>query len=182
MPVSRNKGYQPKKRNTKNRRRNSVLLLATEGKNKTETLYLNNFRSGGMKIKYAPGNCTDPENMVKSLIAEYMELELDAEIGDIAFCLVDADISLEKDAQIAAADRLAENINAQVIVSNPCFEIWFLCHFAYSTKQYSSNEEVIRKLKEYIPDYTKNSNNIYEKISEHTYTAIDYAKRLEQHC
>ena len=83
--MSVNKGYQPKKRNSKNRKRNSIILLATEGSNKTETLYFNNFKCGNANIRYAHGNCTDPENLVKRLIDEYKELDLDEKLGDMAF-------------------------------------------------------------------------------------------------
>lgn len=51
--------------------------------------------------------------------------------------------------------KLARQNNISVFLSNPCFEIWYLLHFRYSTKLYGSNEEVIKELGSYISDYSK---------------------------
>ena len=88
--MSRKTGYQPKTRNSYQRKRKSVVLLVAEGKNKTETQYFKSIPSPDHVIRFAPGNYTDPVNMVYALRKEYEELELDAELGDAAFCLVDS--------------------------------------------------------------------------------------------
>ena len=118
--MSRKTGYQPKTRNSYQRKRKSVVLLAAEGKNKTETQYFKSIPSPDHVIRFAPGNYTDPVNMVYALRKEYEELELDAELGDAAFCLVDSDVDPAKDRQLEKADTEAGN-RIQVVVSSPCF-------------------------------------------------------------
>ena len=137
-------GYQPKIRNSYRRQRKSVVLLATEGKNKTEVQYFKSFRSANHVVRFAPGNYTDPVNMVRTLKKEYGELELTTDLGDAAFCLVDSDVDPAKDKQLEKADAEAGD-TVTVLVSSPCFEIWYLCHFFASTRQYISNNEVLKK-------------------------------------
>ncbi len=54
------------------------ILIAVEGKNKTEKLYFNNFDDGkkSYSIIFAKGNYTDPLNLVKMLIKEIKTLGL----------------------------------------------------------------------------------------------------------
>lgn len=98
---------------------------------------------------FVRGNETDPIKMSKHLINDYEYFELNSELGDMAFCVVDGDISIEKEKQIFEADSIIKEIG-KVIVSNPCIEVWFLCHFINSTRQYSSSNDVIKRLREFI--------------------------------
>ncbi len=140
-------GYQSKVRNSNQRKRKRILLLATEGKNRTETQYFKSIPSDDYVIRFAPGNYTDP---VKNI-------------------------------QIKRADELSEG-NIKVIVSSPCFEIWYLCHYSSSTRQYGSSNEVLNALRLYIPEYRKEMTGIWEIIGSKTEAAIHNAKILEQKC
>lgn len=179
--MSKRAGYKPKKRNSYQRRRKSIVLLAAEGKNKTETQYFKSIPSSDYIIRFAPGNYTDPVNMVHALKKEYNELELDAELGDAAFCLVDSDFDPIKDTQLEKADAAAGNL-INVVVSSPCFEVWYLCHYTLSTRQYISNNEVLKNLKDHIPEYRKGMLGVWEIVGDKTENAIQNAKSLENQC
>ena len=174
-------GYTPKKRNAHNRKRASLIIIAAEGNNKTETLYLKKLNSSKVKVAFASGNSTDPINMVNELITECKEQDFDPELGDKAYCLIDSDIKPDKDSKIAQAEAKAIKKNVEVIVSNPCFEQWFMCHFGYSTKEYSSSEELVRTVSIKIPNYTKNRDDIYDLLQSNMNQAVDVAKRLEEY-
>ena len=132
-------------------------------------------------IRFAPGNYTDPINMVHVLRKEFKELGLDMELGDVAYCLVDSDVDPRKDKQLEKADAASEE-EVKIIVSRPCFEIWYFCHFLVSTKQYTSSNEVLNVLQQYIPEYSKSMKNLWERISDKTETAIFNAMILEDKC
>ncbi|MDD2625015.1 MAG: RloB family protein [Candidatus Riflebacteria bacterium] len=174
-------GYEPKKRNSNKRRRKSIVIISAEGKNKTEKLYLSKFSNDTYNIKFAPGNTTDPENMIKTLIEAYRDNGLNTKYGDLAYCLVDADCDSRKNDQLAGATNLANKHNIELIVSAPCFEIWYLCHFNYSTKRYKSNEDVIKELRQYIPGYQKSCDSLYNELLAKIKIAISNAKKLEKH-
>ena len=112
--------------------------------------------------------------------------ELDLTDGDCAFSLVDSDCSQDKDALIAQADRAAKKCTGfltKQIVSNPCFEVWYILHFDYTTAQYAKSNDVVQQLKhKYMPDYTKAKDGIYNEMRDRQDTACNNAKKLYQHC
>lgn len=174
-------GYIPKKRNTNTRERKPIIVIAVEGGNKTERLYFRDMAQTNNRIlKFAKGNSTDPIHMAEAL--EEACKELDKDLGDCAFCLVDSDFISGKDDQIAAADQLGQEAGFKVLVSSPCFEVWFLCHYTNSTKKYRSNNEVIRELCKHLPGYSKSLEGIFSKTSSLLDTAICNAKTLEEAC
>lgn len=179
--MTKKKVYDPKKRNFFHRQRKRIVLISAEGKNKTEYLYFKRFSNDTYVIKSASGNSTDPVNMVKNLINDCKAKELNSKDGDLAFCLVDADIDEKKNDQLAKAVALAQKNQIQLIVSAPCFEIWYLCHFCYSTKHYKSNEDVINDLKQHLPHYQKSTDSMFEELQHLNKTAIINAKKLEKH-
>lgn len=172
-------GYTPKKRNSHSRKRKKIIFIATEGKNKTEKLYFKKFNSDKIQIRFAKGGSTDPVNMVSELIYECKEMGFDSEVGDIAYCVLDSDFLVKKNKQLAIADKKAEANEISLIVSSPCFEIWYLCHYDYSTRSFKSNDEVIDELRKRAPRYSKNTEDMYELLRPKQENAIKNAKRLE---
>jgi len=173
-------GYVPKKRNSGTKQERTIIAISAEGRNKTETLYLKKFNSDKVKVHFAHGQSTDPVKMMKELLAECKDQGIKPLEGDLAFCLIDSDANSDKDIQIAKAEKLGQADGARVIVSNPCFEKWFLCHFEYSTKQYSTNEQLLKDLDKKIPGYSKNRGDIYELLLPMLDQAITNADRLER--
>ena len=163
------------------RKQKSKILIAAEGKNKTEKTYFSNFEDGKKlyNITYARGNNTDPLKLVKMLIKEIDELKLDLQDDDVAYCIFDTDVDPNKNKIIEEAIQLARRNNIKIITSSPCFELWFLLHYDYTTANMDS-EEVIKRLKEYYPKYEKNI-NIYPDIIKEIDLAIDRAKKLEKY-
>lgn len=176
-----NRGYTPKKRNSNSRKRKKVIFIATEGKNKTERLYFKKFNSDKVQMRFAKGGSTDPVNMVSELLSECKDMGFDPEAGDMAYCVIDSDFSINKNNQMALADKKAKKNDLSLIVSSPCFEIWYLCHYEYSTKVFGSNEEVIDELKKRMPQYAKNKEDMYEILLQMKDNAVENAKKLEKY-
>ena len=177
------KAYKPKQRNSNTRTPKRILLIKAEGKNKTEINYFNNFKSDTINVVLAKGNETDPENMMQQLVKQYNSDDLGDD--DLAVCLVDADFDSSKDAQLKAAEKLIpKEKNIKLIVSNPCFELWFICHFIYTTRNYTNTDDVLKSLNSHIPDYEKNSLTVFDNLKNNGNEddAIHNAKRLEQYC
>ena len=75
MAVKNERG-KGKQRDSGTRQRKSIVLFATEGNNKTETLYFKNFNQKNIQIKFTRGNETDPEKMMKRLLDEAEDMGL----------------------------------------------------------------------------------------------------------
>ncbi len=168
-----------RRRNINSRKSKKVILVAFEGKNKTENNYFSNYRLRDKDyiIKLVPGNETDPINLVNKTIIKVKELGLNLEENDRAYCIFDTDLDERKNVQIIKARKLAKKYHIIMITSNPCIELWFLLHFEYTTA-WLSNNDVINKLKKYYPKYEKNI-NIFPEIKDKVSEAIKNAKQLE---
>lgn len=115
----------------KKRKQKNKIIIAVEGKNKTEKLYFNNFDNGkkSYSISFAKGNYTDPLNLVKMLIEEMKKIGVDLSDGDRAYCIFDTDIEPIKNTVIKEAKKLASLSGIEIITSTPSIELWFLLHY-----------------------------------------------------
>lgn len=171
-----------KKRGKVSRKAKKIILIGAEGKNQTERKYFKAFNQvqSEYKIMAGKGNNTDPVGVVEDLLKSAKQEELDLKDGDILACFIDVDFKNGRDQELRAAMKLARQNNVSVFLSNPCFEIWYLLHFRYSTKLYGSNEEVIKELDSYISDYSK-SKDVYDLIENKIDQALLNTKRLESY-
>lgn len=174
--------FPEKERNSRSRRLNRLILFAAEGHNKTETIYLKELVHdlGGFTLHKSRDSSTDPIRMVNGLIAAMDEYGLSAEDGDLAFCFIDLDISHDKETQLKKASQLAKRKCIHLIVSNPCFELWFICHFTDSPKHYSSSRELVNDMDRFIASYNKSMEGIYHHLKDRLPTAISNARALEK--
>ncbi len=173
--------FSKKKRNKITRVQKPMILIIAEGNNMTESKYFKSFQDqhAGYNIKVLiPGHITDPKGMQSKILSYWNEYEMDVSKGDAAFIVLDLDCDSEKGKLIRKLAK--ENGNARFIVSNPCFEVWFLLHFRYSTHSYLSSAETIKDLRNYIPKYEKNS-DVVPILSANLCTAMQNAERLKKY-
>lgn len=110
---------------------------------------------------------------------------------DKVFCVFDRD---EHNSYYQALDKInhyklkRNAINKpkyKAIISSPCFELWLLLHFTFTTKNFSktgnksASENLIAELRKYLPEYAKNEKNLFLQINRHTEVAIKNAKHLK---
>lgn len=174
--VTSKRGYQPKRRNTGLRERKKLLIISTEGKNKTETQYLKRLANQTHRVISAKGNDTDPIQIAEHLKEEMQDCDFNSELGDVAFAFVDHDLKPEKDTAIASAEAILADTEGQLIVSNPCFEIWFLAHFRFTTKGFRSSQDVTSELSKELGGYSKEDPLIYEKLKKRRLTQFKMRK------
>ncbi|MGN0915035.1 MAG: RloB family protein [Succinivibrio sp.] len=175
----RKAGYTKKERDSKSRKRTPIIFINAEGKNKTETLYLKGFENRNFRFQFSSDIRTDPINMVKDL-KKFMGLNgFNEEFGDKAFCLIDADFIPTKNSKIAEADETAKNNKIELIVSAPCFEIWFLFHYCNTSRSFSSYAQLEKLLLGYIDNYKKNTPGLYRQLESKLDTAMINAEMQE---
>ena len=148
-----------KKRGTSRRKLKPVYLIIAEGKNKTEVLYLSHFQDQekNYSIRFVKaGYKTDADSLYNALIDKWEELDLSAKKGDRGFVILDIDNDPLKAQKVSALAQNNTNTAVSFVVSNPTFEVWFLLHFKYTTKQYKDGNAIIKELRRYLPNYEKN--------------------------
>jgi hypothetical protein len=180
------------RRGAKRRKTKPVILIVTEG-SKTEPKYFKSFRTRQSNIdlhvvgsgEYGGG--TDYESLVRKTIA-YMEKNgLSAKNGDKLWVVADGDVNYNnadpitvKSRMLDKARHLAERYFITIVLSNPCFEFWYLLHFQYTTGFLKDYDGVVSLLKSYIPDYEK-AKTVASQLLPYLSQAIQNAERVERY-
>lgn len=177
------------KRGVRRRQLKPVVLIVTEG-SQTEPKYFDSFRSRQTNIDIqvvsgGAGSGTDYASLVRKATT-YMEKNgLSTRNGDRLWIVADADVNYNvadpmtvKSRQLEAAKKNAAKHGIQIALSNPCFEVWFLLHFKYSSGHLQDYSAVLAQLRSYLPSYEK-VGNITAALAGHTEQAIRNAEKLE---
>jgi len=159
------------------RRPYKILVIVCEGE-ATEPIYFNHYRTRGknLKIETPKTKKTDPVGLAKFARKQIGRYDLDMRSGDQIWCVFDADHNT--DSQISAACRVASP-QIRIALSNPCFELWFLLHFAYTESKISSTDLGLR-LKKHLQKYAKTL-DVFNELDPRTDTAIRNAKKLNSY-
>ena len=158
------------------------VLIVCEG-GKTEPQYLDGlkqaFKLSSANIRVTSADGTDPVS-----IARFAQRLVDKEGGyDRVYCVFDRD----GHANFEEGMALVRQLGYQPIVSWPCFEIWVLLHFLYSTAPFngargqSACDLVVREVRRYFVGYAKGLRGIYAHLDSKTGDAITHAKWLLRH-
>lgn len=161
-----------------------VVTIICEG-GKTEPNYFE-----GLKTAYRLSSANvdvqplgrDPLSLVNHAIAE---LEADGTLT-CAYCVFDRDTHPTfGDAVRKARDHvLGKNGRLRVAVSVPCFEVWPLLHFGYSTAPIEGGgnktpgEQACSLLQKVMPEYSKNDRGIFERLAPRLEAAMVNAGKL----
>ncbi len=162
------------------RERKKIIIIGTEGKNKTEVLYFRELEKKQDRYHciFAPGNETDPVKIVRNTAKKAREEKLSLKEGDMAISVFDLDADESKGSQLKEAKENAIKKNISIVSSNPCFEVWYLEHFGYTTKPFSSSAAIIKEVEKMIPGYQKNTCD-FELLYPKTETAIINCEKLD---
>jgi hypothetical protein len=108
----------------------SLILVATEGRY-TEAAYLELFQSSRLKIVPIPATERDdsaPQHVLGRMNAYVTENRIQWQEGDQCWLMLDVD--RWKPFILDAVCREAAQKGYGLAVSNPCFELWLILHFA----------------------------------------------------
>jgi hypothetical protein len=166
------------------------ILIVCEGK-KTEPHY---FRRLRLALRLHPANVVIEDKKSgldpKSLVTFAVETFKKGRDFDRVYCVFDKDkhTSYNDALEKIRATRLAGGATLHAITSVPCFEIWLLLHFTYTTRPFSaagsdSNCALVIDVldrKGRIPGYEKGSRDIFQAVSDKLEKAISNAELLEE--
>jgi len=167
------------------------VLIVCEGA-KTEPNYLKEiqdaYRLSTANIDICGEECgSDPLSVVNYAIERF---RADPDY-DKVYCVIDRDKHTTFDAAMdkLRQTKLGKGVAFTATISVPCFELWLLLHFVYTTKQFcapgtaSNCELVIAELnkKGRIPRYSKGAQNVFALTKEMLPDAIKHAGRLQKH-
>ncbi|OOR89468.1 hypothetical protein B0181_07280 [Moraxella caviae] len=117
-------------RNTPKREAYKTVLIVCEGI-KTEKTYfeglINYEKLSSVNVQVFSGRGSDPKSVVETAIQEKEKQSQHLDFDEV-FCVIDRDTHTT----FKEAKKLAKDNGIELIISYPCFEYWYLCHFVYS--------------------------------------------------
>lgn len=173
-------------RKTQSREPYKMVLIVCEGK-KTEPLYFQDLirheKLSSVNISVISGKGTDPVSVVETAIAEKEKQQKYLPYDEI-YCVIDRDTHAKFD----EAQQLARANGIHLIISDPSFEFWYLCHFVYhrapivrsGNKSAGDNCEALlnEQWKQvFNEEYSKSLPNIYTKLYPYLEQAKKHAAR-----
>ena len=94
---------------------------------------------------------------------------------DEIFCVIDKD----QHETLDRAYNKARDNDLTIILSNPCFEYWYVLHFERTGRSYTHHRNVVTYLKRECYDkYDKGSDSIFDVVYGDTDTAIANSKHV----
>lgn len=144
------------------KQRKPYVFIVCEGRNKTEITYFDHFkeRSAPFNLHCKPCESTDILSMAKKAASIFVENDLDLDLGDRVFCLVDLDLAQTKYDKFITAKKKYKKID--IIPSNPCFEVWLQYYFTKYPKVVPSSQKVKEEMAKILPGYTESMDVIAE--------------------
>jgi hypothetical protein len=166
------------------------ILIVCEG-SKTEPIYFNALKKRLRLIMvYVEiiGKGAAPITVVNSAIDLREQRKREAKKSltkaeyEIIYCVFDVEAPTPH-GSLADAVGMANAHNLDVILSNPCFEYWYILHFRKTSAPFYTNDEVLSNLRQEYPDYSKSDADIFEVVYPKTNDAIKHSKEVlsEQH-
>ncbi|MFE6282570.1 RloB family protein [Streptomyces sp. NPDC057877] len=149
-------------------------MLVVCGSKETERQYLQglreHLRNSAVSV-VVRGKACSPTQLVA-----YARTQRDLSRGsfDEVWCVFDVDQFVD----VAEAVVAARRAGIRVAVSNPCFELWLLLHFAPQTAHVATYRKLLPLLQRHVPGYDKTRLD-FGRFREGRGEAVERARRLD---
>ena len=165
------------------------ILIVSEG-SKTEPIYFNSLKS---KLRLATVEVEIVGEGAAAITVVNRAIELRGErrrvaktsVGrsayDVVYCVID--VEAPKAESLSRAVNKAEGNKLEVILSNPCFEYWYILHFRKTSAPFGTSQEAKSALRREHCAYCESDKTIFDVVYPKTADAIKHSKEVlkEQH-
>ena len=100
---------------------------------------------------------------------------------EVVYCVLD--VEAPKATSLSRAVTKARGNNLEVILSNPCFEYWYILHFSKTSASFNTSKAAKSALKQKHRAYCESDTTIFDVVYPKTADAIRHSKEVlrEQH-
>jgi hypothetical protein len=158
----------------------SILIVCEDSK--SSPAYFRKYRKKlslrSVNVEVCGEECgSAPKSVVDFAKVKKLEVETSTvrDEYDVIFCVVDVD----DHPSLGDAVQTARDNSLNLIISNPCFEYWYILHFERTGSSFSNRQQLYRKLESWLGHkYEKSGCDFFEIVYERTKTAIDNSKEI----
>ena len=166
------------------------ILVVCEGE-KTEPLYFNALKEELQLIMVdvdivgegaAPISVVDRAIQLREERKRVASKSLIKTAYEVIYCVLDVEAPVPHESLARAIDKAKGN-KFDVILSNPCFEYWYILHFRKTGAPLGSSQDAKSALRQEHPAYSKSDTTIFDVVYQKTSAAIRHSKEVlrEQH-
>jgi len=165
------------------------ILIVSEG-SKTEPLYFNslksNLRLAMVDVEIvgegaAPITVVDHAIELRAQKKRAAKKSLTQAAYDVVYCVID--VEAPKAESLSRAVNKAKDNKLEVILSNPCFEYWYILHFRKTSAPFNTSQDAKSALRREHCAYCESDTTIFDVVYPKTTDAIKHSKEVlrEQH-
>ena len=173
----RGRGQQAIQRKRPSRDENDVILIMCEAEG-TEIEYFRTIRETKLKpgvrivVKWT-GTRGDPRSAVKRVMATVEKRAHSSTLSPFDDAWLILDVESPQNPNIVEAAKSAKECHTlRVILSNPCFEYWYILHYECTASPFQTSDAAKKKLEKHFPNYNKSHNAIAMDALPRTKTAL----------
>ena len=166
------------------------ILIVSEG-SKTEPLYFNslksNLRLAMVEVKIvgegaAPITVVDRAIEMRGERKQLARKSITKAEYEVVYCVIDVEAPEPHESLPRALNKANDN-KLEVILSNPCFEYWYILHFRKTSAPYNTSRDAKSALKQEHSAYSEGDTTIVNVVYSKTSNAIKHSKEVleEQH-
>ena len=160
------------------------ILIVTEGL--TEYTYFSQLRSE-WRLPDIAIHVKKKESQNSPMgIVNYAEKENRRKDFDYTWCIFDRDTTKNSSRLYEKVVQKAGQNKYDIADSFPCFELWLLMHFDFTTRQFENCKKVERALQNFISDYSKRleylkRKNIFQFLLPQLPSALENCEKLKNY-
>ena len=154
----------------------SKVLIVTEGY--TEKNYLERLRERDNGFELIVRRCPEqrPNKILRFCVSCMNDLGISPKDGDSAYCVFDVDYTSEERLQKVMAE--AERKGIGIILSKPCFEVFFLLHFTGNIDRLAIPQDAKDELKTYLGDYSE-TGEYWNRLKPYQQSAVERSREYQ---
>lgn len=161
------------------------ILIVCEGE-KTEPIYFKRLNSK-LRLKMvdveifgegaAPITVVDCAIKLRKERRDIAKRSLTKTEYEVIYCVIDVEAPTPHESLDRAVNKAKDN-KLEVILSNPCFEYWYVLHFKKTGTPFNSSQKVKSALKQKHSDYSESDTTIFNVVYPKTNDAIKHSKEV----
>ncbi len=165
------------------------ILIVCEG-SKTEPIYFNSLRKK-LRLSTVEVEIVGKGEAAITVVDRAIELRGERKrlakasggrvAYDVVYCVIDVEAPQAE--SLSRAVNKAEDNKLEVILSNPCFEYWYILHFRKTSRPFTRSKDAKSTLRQEHPAYCESDTTIFDVVYPKTADAIKHSKEVlrEQH-
>ena len=153
-----------------------LFVIATEGQ-ETEKQYFSLFQNTRVQVKVlstGPDGLSAPKHVLERLV----HFQQEAQLGDEDELWLMVDVDRQRGQFLDEVTQIARESGCHLAISNPCFELWLLLHFAETDPADTDCQSLEKRLQELLDGYNKTKLKL-SHYRPHIADAVSRAKSLE---